>query len=173
MSIITDVFTPIYGKPCWQVHQGYGSFLTFEFGEPHLTVREPRPSSKVPTIAARRLVVIHGDWHLWAYLCDWRILSHGRFMAHCESSRSIISKATSELNGQLLQRVTVHKSLMTVFEFDLGGRLETRPNIQAYGKTSTLWHLYEPSGEVFSLRSDGKYDHGPGDSKDKWQLLRK
>ena len=33
MSIIENLFQPLYGKDCWQVEQGYGSFLTFEFGE--------------------------------------------------------------------------------------------------------------------------------------------
>ena len=45
VSIINDIFQPLYGKPCWQVKQGYGSFLTFEFGEPHLHIREPRQVS--------------------------------------------------------------------------------------------------------------------------------
>jgi hypothetical protein len=75
VPIIEDVFIPIYGKPCWQFQQGYGSFLTLEFGEPHLHIREPwqagaQASDKLQKHAARRLVSVHGDWHLWVYLCD-------------------------------------------------------------------------------------------------------
>jgi hypothetical protein len=34
------VFKGILGKPCWDVKPGHGSFLTMEFGKPHLEVRE-------------------------------------------------------------------------------------------------------------------------------------
>jgi hypothetical protein len=30
-DLIDEIFQPVYGKPCWQVKQGIGSFLTFEF----------------------------------------------------------------------------------------------------------------------------------------------
>lgn len=47
----------------------------------------------------------------------------------------------------------------SVFEFDLGSRLEAKP----YNQTSDQWLLFEPSGYVFSLRGDGYYSHNPGD----------
>ena len=96
--VIEEAFSQLYGKPCWQVKQGYGSFLTFEFGEPHLHIREPKPASeqasaKVRKLLARRQVTIHGDWHLWIYLCDWQILSHGQAIANSESDREVVKKA--------------------------------------------------------------------------------
>lgn len=177
--MIEDIFSPIYGKPCWHFQQGYGSFLTLEFGEPHLHIREPRQASeqaseKVRKIAALRSVYVRGDWHLWVYLCDWRIFSHEQLIADNNSKRRVIKQATAELDGQALVRVTVSKLLISVFEFDLGGRLETIPNIEAHESTSDLWLLYEPSGDVFTLRADGQYCRMPGDTlpdKHKWQPL--
>jgi hypothetical protein len=128
MSIVEDRFRPIYGKPCWHARQGYGSFLTFEFGEPHLYIREPRVSADrasagVRKNAARRLVTLHGDWHLWIYLCDWRIFSHRQLIASSDSKNRIIKQAVSELDGQALIRATVNSSLVSEFEFDLGDKL--------------------------------------------------
>jgi hypothetical protein len=179
VSIIDDVFTPIYGKPCWQAQQGYGSFLTFEFGEPHLCILEPRQprkpvSARVEKLLGRRLVTVRGDWHLWIYLCDWRILSRGQVLADNNSKRRVIRRATSELNGQALVRLTVNESLVSIFEFDLGGRLEAVPNTKAYEKTDDLWLLFEPSGHVFTLRADGQCCRMPGDTppdKGEWRPL--
>lgn len=179
MSVINNIFQPIYGKPCWQVEQGYGSFITFEFGEPRLHIQEPRQASaqateKVRKNAARRNVYVRGDWHLWIYLCDWRIFSYQKAMANQDSSRRAIKKATIELNGQILAQLTISDSMVSVFEFDLGGRLEVIPNYDQYEKTADLWLLYEPSGNVFTLRADGQYCHMPGNTRPenhKWQPL--
>ncbi|HNC08144.1 MAG TPA: hypothetical protein PLX14_05525 [Anaerolineales bacterium] len=167
MSIINDIFQPIYGKPCWQVEQGYGSFLTFEFGQPFLKIHGPRQASeqateKVRKNAARRQVYVYGDWHLWVYLCDWRILSYGKEMANHSSNRRTIKKATAELNGQSLTQVNIDEALVSVFDFDLGGRLEIFPNYEDYKTTSDLWLLYEKPGNVFVLRADGQYSYHPG-----------
>ncbi len=179
MSIINNIFNPIYGKPSWQVEQGYGSFLTFEFGKPHLEIREPRQvsaqaSEKVRKNLARRHVHVHGEWHLWIYLCDWRIFFQGQELANDTSNRRTIKKATRELDGQALTQVIISSSIVTTFEFDLGGRLEVIPNYDVYEKTDDLWHLYEPSGKVFTLRADGYYCHMSGNipsDKGKWRPL--
>jgi hypothetical protein len=169
MSIIDEIFQPIYGKPCWEVKQGYGSFLTFEFGEPHLHIREPhQPSDKAPESvrrnAARRLVFVHGDWHLWIYVADWRISLHDQELATQSSTRRVIRKAIGELDGQELVQVRVADGLVSTFEFDLGGKMEVIPNRERYGVSRDLWLLYEPSGAVFTLRSDRQYSHIPGET---------
>jgi hypothetical protein len=178
LSIIDDVFQPILGKACWQVEQGYASFLTFEFGEPHLRIQEPRQASKQASEKlrkrwARRHVIVYGEWHLWVYICDWQIFLNDEEIANNTSSRKIIKNALLEIDGQLLTSVTIKKSHVSIFEFDLGGRLEIIPNHVDYEKTVDLWLLYEPSGNVFTLRADGKYRHRPGDGsvKDKWETL--
>jgi hypothetical protein len=178
VSIIDDVFQPIYGKPSWQVKQGYGSFLTFEFGEPRLHITEQRQASKEASEKlrkrwARRHVFIHGERHLWIYICDWRVFHQGQALANSESTRKVIRNALLELDGQALTSVTVNKSYVSIFEFDLGGRLEVSPNYEGFEKTDDLWLLYEPSGNVFTLRADGKYKRAPGDGsgKHQWKAL--
>jgi hypothetical protein len=158
-------FRRIYGKPCWGVKQGHGSFLTFEFGESHVVVHEPVIASRsaspdVRKALARRRAFARGQWHLWIYCCSWQVLSRGRSLAHSESSDTKIHRAADLLNGQKLVRFSIlPRKLQCIFEFDLGGTLKTEP----YDKESEQWLLYEPSKKVLLLRADSRYKHARAD----------
>ncbi len=72
-AVIEGVFGRLYGEPCWNVKRGHGSFLTLEFGEPYLTVKEPgevtpEMSPVQKWYQCTRHVFVHGEWHLWIYL---------------------------------------------------------------------------------------------------------
>jgi hypothetical protein len=84
-------------------------------------------------------------------------------IANDTSARKIIKSALVELDGQALVSVTIKKNYVSVFKFDLGGRLELIPNHKDYKDTYELWLFYEPSDKVFMLRADGKYNHTLGD----------
>jgi hypothetical protein len=75
------------------------------------------------------------------------------------------------LAGQKLVQVRVNDPLpgRSAFTFDLGARLSTTP----YGSLQKeQWHLYEPSGWVLSLGTDGRYQHHPGDTQpEAWEWL--
>jgi hypothetical protein len=151
-------FKNVYGKPCRSAKPGYGSFLTFEFGEPHLEIREPRDAPKRATrkvreLFARRGVAVHGEWHLWVYECDWEILVEGRRIANNRSSWTY-ERGTNRLDGQKLMRFSLQpRGLQSIFEFDLGGVLVTRP----YDRSGEQWILFCPSKKVLTLRADSKY----------------
>jgi len=164
-----QVFHRLYGQPCWNAKSGYGGFLTMEFGKPSLQISEPRAplAGAAPAEAsnrARRIVTVRGQWHLWIHSCAWQVFTGRKRVGHSNlrgSSKLPIERAARELDGQKLVQVTVAPhGATTVFEFDLGSRLEAKP----YNETSDQWLLYEPSGYVFSLRGDGCYSHNPGDT---------
>jgi hypothetical protein len=165
MSQIKRSFARLLGLPCWGVSRGFGSFLTLEFGAPHLVVREPiRPtaeaSARVKRLLARRSVRARGRWHFWVYCCEWRVVARGRVVGDWTTPRRI-DRAARELNGQKLQNVTVGpRGARTHFVFDLGAELETKP----YDRSSEQWLLYEPDGRVLTWRADRKYKYGPGNS---------
>lgn len=164
---IVELFRPLIGLPCWNVKQGYGSFLTFEFGEPSLATREPRDiphaSSRVREVFARRLVTVHGQWHLWIYCCGWQIRLRGEGLADDESSDDKIAAACGALDGQALQQVTLGPYVgWTQFHFDLGGMLTTRPYED---ELEEKWMLYCRDGNVYTYRSDGTASFGPGTRK--------
>jgi hypothetical protein len=158
---VGSVFADIMGKPAWQVKKGYGSFVTLEFGEPRLEFREPyasrAKSERVRQLAARRLVTVRGDWHLWIYCCEWEISQAGQRLAHSESKDARIERAAGALDGQILTAVTVDpETAATRLEFDLGGVLETRrwtPRRKRYEQ----WILHAPEDRYLSQRDDARY----------------
>lgn len=174
--VFEKTFRRIYGEPCWGVKQGYGSFLTLEFGKPHIVVREPivasrSASSRVRKSLASRRIYPRGQWHLWINCCDWEALSHGRRVGN-SSAAAKIQRAADFLNGQKLVRFSIlPRKLECFFEFDLGGTLKTRP----YDEESEQWLLYEPSKKVLVLRADGRYKHTRSDlpdNKKDWKSLQ-
>lgn len=154
------IFRRLYGKPCWGVKPGYGSFLTFEFGEPHLEIREPIAVAKnVPADLRedmeRRRVYVHGEWHLWIYCCDWQVFCGPKCIGDSSSSANI-RRAAEFLDGQALTSFSISlPNVNCTFEFDLGGTLSTR----SYDKDSEQWMLYEPLHTVLTVRADGRYKH--------------
>lgn len=157
---IERVVRRLYGKPCWGVNPGFGSFLTLEFGKPNLEVRDPIVASKgaaaeVRERLAHREVHVHGEWHLWIYCCDWEVLSGSKCIGD-SSTKAKIRRAVEFLNGQKLTRFSISpRKVNCAFEFDLGATLKTRP----YDKEGEQWLLYEPSHKVLSVRADGRYKY--------------
>ncbi len=158
---IAAAYGPILGCPAWQVKKGHGSFLTLEFGEPRLEIREPREDRHF----RNRNVTICGDWHLWIYCCNWAIAQNGKHLAHSESDDEAIAKATAQLDGQCLKRLWMEPgTVVTHFEFDLGAVLKTFPYDDDDDEPNEQWMLFEPSGDVLSVRSDNQFCHGSGET---------
>lgn len=165
-TVITEVFAKLYGIPCWHVHQGHGSFLTFEFGSPRhevgpvreLTPDDPRSPRR------QRLVTVHGEWHLWIYCCGWRIAQDGNVLAANESTRECIAGACRKLDGQALSEMTFSaEGGGSRFRFDLGGKLNTGPYDE---ELYEQWMLFCPDGLVLSYRSDGKFSYHQSNAVD-------
>ncbi|HET9839415.1 MAG TPA: hypothetical protein VFR84_14385 [Candidatus Angelobacter sp.] len=163
--IFDAVFKDIYGKPCWRVTPGHGSFLTLEFGNPHLEIREPiTPRENTPQDVGEdlqsRRVSIHGDWHLWIYCCNWRVLRENELVGD-SSSDSRIQRAADYLDGQKLVQFSIQvPSVQCVFAFDLGACLETRP----YDHDSEQWLFFDQrASKVLTLRADGFYSYHRSD----------
>jgi hypothetical protein len=175
--IFEKVFGKIDGKPCWRVSPGWGSFLTFEFGKPHLEINEPtvpkgNTSEKLRLHMAKRRVFIKGDWHLWIYCCNWKVLSKKGELVGESTSEPSIQRAADFLDGQKLVRfsITPEQTLCT-FEFDLGGVMETRP----YDRQSVQWFFFDaPVHKVLVLRADGCYSYHRSDrpAGEKWKPIQ-
>jgi hypothetical protein len=172
---VARVVHKLYGRPCWNVRPGFGSFLTLEFGEPHLEIREPiAPKKNIPGFMrkslGRRGVYLCGDWRLWIYCCDWEVLSGRKRIG--DSSRKVrIRKAAEFLNGQKMTHFSISpRKVICTFRFDLGGILRTMP----YDTESEQWMLYEPSHKVLVVRADGRCAYEPShlpDDATKWKVI--
>jgi hypothetical protein len=158
--IFERAFKKLYGRPCWGVENYVGSDIVFEFGEPHLEIREPTAvspdaSRRVRDLFARRWVTVRGQWHLWIWMCDWEIFHKGRRLGS-DQAKSNLQRIVYSLNGQELIRFSIRSRLNEcVFEFDLSGVLVTHP----YGLEDDQWILYEPSRFVLTVRGDNRFSY--------------
>jgi len=167
MHPVSEVLQPVLGRTSWLVKRGYGSFITMEYGEPHVDVREPRlrpPRIEgAPAQTLQRSAFVHGEWHLWIYCCEWSLLLEDTQLAHSESDDITMQRALRVLNGQVLQAVDIEPDDgRTRFTFDLGCSLLTcpaPPGIYA-SEPAGQWMLYSRSGPdlaVLTIRGDGTY----------------
>lgn len=165
---LQDFVAPFLGQPVWGAQQGYGSFLSLEFCDPELIVREWQSDGK----GLRRQAHVRGRWHIWIYCCEWRFTAHGDQIAWSEDARDDIARAMGMLNGQNLNGISLDPEAgKSRFTFDLGGQLETWPT--GDDATEEQWFIYG-LGDVFGFRADGSYSKQPGDTpreSERWHRL--
>lgn len=166
VNYVEKFFAPIKGKPCWSVQHGHGSMLTFEFGQPHLRFIEP-------TLDERKIIIVHGDCHLWIYCCYWTIELNDKTLAHDESSRRKTRKALRQLDGAAILSVSVDPMHGTSeFEFELGAKLITEPyrELDRQGEPYENWLFFDAQGHVLTYRADGSYSyHSSDEASEEWQ----
>jgi hypothetical protein len=144
---VEALFRPLLGQKTWGVRQGWGSFVTLEFGLRHLEDRH-----------------FHGEWHLWLYQCDWMLRSQARpsrdEMANSESKRGLIPAAVGNLNGLELSAVSFDPDRMAtdfVFQGDLHLICWPYPDAKS---DEECWMLFLPDKQVASL-VDGVLNYEP------------
>lgn len=165
---LARVFAGAIGRPAWRVCRGHGSAVTMEFGAPHLAVREPIQAvsdgtKQVHRSLLRRRATPYGEWHLWIWGCHWRITSDGDEIANSETAETAIDNALKQIDGQKLLGVDATPDNATsVFRFEHGVEFHTWPWAEIDGDLADQWMLSMHSGEVFTLRQDGRCCLGPG-----------
>jgi hypothetical protein len=162
-QLLEESFRGLSGLPCWNVRQGYGSFLTFEFGQPCLEIREPILDSPRSS-QRRRLVTVLGEYHLWIEQCHWSVSEHQEQLAHSESESSVISRALDHLDGSILRTVRLvpdRGECAFDFEFDTSARLKRYADATP---DDPIWHLYS-NDLVLSYLSSGQLQFGRGDEQ--------
>ncbi len=126
-----QLFRPLVGQKPWRVALGYGSFVTFEFGK-----------------KTKQRGVEHGIWHLWIYMCDWKLSKMGRTVADSEMSREEILHIVSQLEGRALREVRVSDDLRrTAFRFD-GGLVLRCAAYDDAKEDEEQWMLFMPNRKV-------------------------
>jgi hypothetical protein len=150
------------GELCWGVLDHHQVNLSMNFGDPHLSVIEPKPRSSVEKLRRSRTVTPKGEYWLWALTAYWSIRRDGKTLASTSSSARARADAVAQLDGQRLIDVEVSDSNVTRLTFDLGVTLELRRMDDEPGK---IWDLYRPDGTVLSLATDGTFTHKPASKK--------
>lgn len=159
MEQVIDPFAPIIGLLAWQVRRGYGSFLTIEFGTPHLSVTEPivpspDTSERVQRHLKRRRVFVSGDWHFWIQYGQWKLATDDGVLDSSDPPGSSLDECLSGLEGQRLLSVYVEEATNSwTLAFDLGALLKIWPSSEI---PDDLWSLYVWNGDIISCQNDGK-----------------
>jgi hypothetical protein len=159
MERIEALFAPLVGQLVWQVRRGIGSFLTLEFGMPHLSIREPiapraSRSPKVRRNLMRRGVYVTGDWHLWVQYGDWVLSTFAGALTSEDPAGSPSDECIRDLDGQRFLSVESGDTKGSfAFRFDLGGVLEIRPSAEI---SDNQWSLYIWERDIVSCSSAGK-----------------
>jgi len=141
-----------------------------EFGTPEVRLGGTRSLAN-DTVGGQiavplRTVTLGGEWHLWVYCCAWSVAFEGSELALSESDPGTVEFAAKVLTGRSLSSVKVCPlDASTVFSFDRDCTLSIRPSADDVSRDPVeQWKLYQPSGEVLIVRSDGRYANHPGDS---------
>jgi hypothetical protein len=131
-------FEPLIGKRPWRTSLGWGSFLTFEFGQ---RVRDGK--------------FWHGTWHLWLYMCSWRLNGpHGLVLAS-DSPRATVGRIVAKLAAHPLTEVEIQpRARCTTFEFGRQFLIRCAPFSQEEERNNVdpadYWMLFMPRHMVLT-----------------------
>lgn len=157
-EILAEYFGPTAGHPCWDVRAEYGTWLNMEFGNPRLRILTTIPDANIKYLRPRTVLVV-GDFSLQIEMGAWELRGNGKRLYHSNQSRSFLRKAAFEISGQLLVAVEIRKKpLLTVFQFELGGKLVVSRHVDAE-PDNPLWHIYA-NGNCMSLLANGELKFG-------------
>jgi hypothetical protein len=137
---IRQYFQPVFGTPPWRVKPGVGSFLTFEFG--------PRIKTGGH---------LHGRWHLWIYLSNWKLLRGERQLVDSDADRKLITISTRRLEGESLTDIDFSaRTRKTTFSFG-DFRLVVSPAdyLDSPDERDHYWIFFMPDNEVLAVGPAG------------------
>jgi len=157
MDQVFDLWSPLIGRLAWGVRRGHGSFVTMEFGLPHLVVREPMESrsrfSKVQRLLKRRAVYVEGDWHFSIVYGDWKLTTVNGVLSSEDGPNSALDEVLHDLDGQrLISLERGDRPASYVWKFDLGGILEISPSVDI---PDDLWTLHRFNKDIIACGPDG------------------
>lgn len=142
------ILDALIGKPVTQVQLGHGSFLTFDFGQ----------LMQETTISKNGRVSIHwfGEWHLWVYMCAWRIDKNDTPFVSCEDDRIIIADKVQALQGTSIVKYEI-LNIAYDTKFYFGDNFTvTLFGIYTADPACVAWYLYDMQvGKVLTVRAGG------------------
>ena len=132
-------FGPMLGKRPWRASLGFGSFLTFEFGQ-----------------RVRHGEFWHGRWHLWIYMSSWRLDGPRGFLVTSDSARELIARVVPRLTAHPLTAVDIKPGARcTTFEFGQRFFLNVTPfgvEEETHPDPADYWMFFMPRHMVLTLR---------------------
>ena len=148
-DILLNALDQMLGLKVDGIKLGHGSFLTIDFGR---KIENKVKTGKGDKIAER------GEWHLWVYMCPWRIDKQNTPWIGSNDHRKLIEKKLCEINcGDLVQYKILNDSLDTCFIFN-------NDIVLSLFDCSVIedehWMLFTPDDHVFTLGPGNQVSYG-------------
>ncbi len=124
---------------------GHGSFLTLDFGE-KIKIRKDSD-------------LMRGEWHLWIYMCSWRIVKEGLILTASNDSQESICRKIQELTQlKLIDFEIVNEFL------DVNLLFEKHITISLFNcsteEDSEHWMLFTPDYHALTVGPANKISYG-------------
>ena len=134
------------GNQAGNARIGIGHFLLIEFGE--LTTRVLKPTR----FRKEEKIIQEGEWGLWLYSCQWRIVHNGSLLTNSLSeSKQEMENIVAHINGSILESVVISSPFFdATFTFSNGYKIETL----SISKDSRHWLLRTPNGKFLGFGPD-------------------
>lgn len=114
-DLAKQLFSEIIGMKMTRSKLGYGSFITMDWGK-----------DKVEEFKTKHGIEkqIFGEWHLWIYMCAWRLEKNGEpVIGSGDEKKAIESKIPLLTGKKLIQAQVINDSFDVFFDFEEGYRL--------------------------------------------------
>lgn len=141
-----EISKNLIGQKVSAIKLGVGSFLTLDFGQLHTKLTK--------TKTGKELIHTFGEWHLWVYMCAWRIDKNGKPYIASSDDRTKIAQIIKELFDTVLTKwELLNPSLDTKWYFDDHITLTL---FNTSTEDEDQWLLFTPEDMVLTI--------GPGDT---------
>lgn len=152
IELAKNLFQKIAGIKPTRVKLGHGSFITIDFGR------------DIPEQVKTRNGLVtkyFGEWHLWIYMCDWRIDKDKKPFVGCEDTREKIESSLPELAERELKGVEI---LNNAFDAKLtfGNNIELHL-FSFYTQDEKQWMLFTPENKVFIAGPNSEWSYHDSD----------
>jgi hypothetical protein len=139
-----QIFQGVLGKKPTRVKTGYGSFITIDFGKDITTQIKTRTGLKTQQF---------GEWHLWVYMCAWRIDKDKKPFLGSNDSKELIQLHINEIEKRILRGVKILNEAFDA-KFTFGEDMELFL-FSFNTKEHEQWMFFTPDNKVLTA--------GPGD----------
>lgn len=152
IKVAQEQFEKIVSLKPTRIKLGVGSFITFDFGRDIPQEIKTRNGKKT---------IYFGEWHLWVYMCAWRIdLSERPFLAS-HDDRKVIEENLTALSDKNVLKISVLNNA-----FDLTVQFEDEYKLRLFSVDTIdgdQWLFYTPNGKVFTAGPGSTWSYKPAD----------
>ncbi|MEN3931794.1 hypothetical protein WJT86_12100 [Microvirga sp. W0021] len=155
MPNIEELFEAANGLIIWDACVSYGSAVFFEFGTPHLRVREALENVNKGSRLSRRNVRVVGEFELLTVDCYWIIESEFGSI-NSEDDLSNLNSFFNKIKGERVSKCTFKNEVLTI-SFDFGSKLIIK-KLEHLDEVHSLFMISDSNDNVIEVLNNWSID---------------